>query len=112
MACAITTIPSRKSEIEHLESREQSDRLDEWLLRSHKTLHYIARLILGRSDLAATAVERCRVRAFEDSPSFEREGPFRSWIFRVLIDEALAIVHRHHPGTSKEVEVPDSHDAS
>jgi len=94
MSCATTKAPSEQPEIAQLTSREQSDRLDEWLLRSQKTLHYIARQILGSSELAASAVERCHSRALEDSPRFECEGPFRSWIFRVLINEALSIIHR------------------
>lgn len=93
MACAITEAQTKQAETHQPDSREHSDRLGEWLLRCHKTLHYIARLILGSSELAASAVERCRVRAFEESPVFEHEGPFRSWIFRVLIDEALFMVH-------------------
>lgn len=102
MSCATTKTPSKQPEIAQLTSREQSERLDEWLLRSHKTLHYIARLILGSSELAASALERCRLRALEDSPRFESEGPFRSWIFRVLINEALSIIHRDHASVSEK----------
>jgi hypothetical protein len=102
MSCATTKAPSEQPEIAQLTTREQSDRLDKWLLRSHRTLHYVAKLILGSSELAATAVERSRLRALEDSPSFEHEGPFRSWIFRVLIDEALSIIHRDHASISEK----------
>ena len=112
MACALTKAPTKQAEIRVLDSREHADRLDEWLLRCHRTLHHIAKLILGSSEMAASAVERCRVRAFEDSPSFEREGPFRSWIFRVLIDEALLIVHRPPSIAAKEVETTGNHPAT
>ena len=102
MACAITKTLSKRAESDQLEPREQTEKVDEWLLRSNNTLHYIAKLILSSSELAAFAVERCRLRALEVSPSFAREGPFRSWVFRVLIDEALLIMNRHHPSNSAD----------
>jgi hypothetical protein len=40
-------------------------------------------------------VESCRATASRNPPRFEYEGAFRSWLVRVLIDEALAIRQRN-----------------
>ena len=38
------------------------------------------------------AVERCLLKAGGDRHEFEFEGAFRSWLVRILIDEALLIL--------------------
>ena len=68
--------------------------LDEWFLRCRKTLHFIACRILPDSEMAACAVEDCWLKASRNLPSFESEGAFGSWIMRLLISEALSILHR------------------
>jgi len=40
-------------------------------------------------------IEACRVRASQRSLEFEQEGAFRSWLVRVLIDEALAVLRKN-----------------
>lgn len=44
--------------------------------------------------MAKSAVQNCWTRASRNPPSFESEGPFRSWIMRLLISEALSILHQ------------------
>jgi DNA-directed RNA polymerase specialized sigma24 family protein len=39
-------------------------------------------------------VKNCTITASRNPPTFECEGAFRSWLVRVLIDEALAIVRQ------------------
>ena len=75
-------------------SRKQFDKLDEWFSRCRNTLHFTACLILGGSEMAERAVRNCRFRASRSLLSFESEGPFRSWLLRLLISEALSILHR------------------
>jgi len=77
-------------------SRKRFDKLDEWFSRCHNTLHFTASLILGGSEMAERAVRNCRFRAFRSLQSFESEGPFRSWLLRLLISEALSILHQGH----------------
>jgi DNA-directed RNA polymerase specialized sigma24 family protein len=60
------------------------------------TLHLIASLILGGPELAGHAVWNCGVRASRSLPNFDDEGAFRSWIMRLLIDEALSILRQAH----------------
>jgi DNA-directed RNA polymerase specialized sigma24 family protein len=70
-------------------SQEQLDQFVHWFSRCHNTLHYMADLILNDSEMAADAVQNCRHNASQNLPGFESEGEFRSWIFRLLIHEAL-----------------------
>jgi DNA-directed RNA polymerase specialized sigma24 family protein len=59
--------------------------------RCHRLLHFIACRVLGSSERVDGAIENCWVRASRNPPRFEYESAFRSWLLRVLIDEALAI---------------------
>jgi DNA-directed RNA polymerase specialized sigma24 family protein len=81
-----------------------ADRLDEdpavfhtRFCRCHRLLHFIACRVLGSSERADSAIENCWVRASRNPPRFEYEGAFRSWLVRVLIDEALAILSQNRP---------------
>jgi len=49
--------------------------------------------VLGSPDRAAIAVENCLFSACHYVPAFDCEGAFRSWLVRLAIDEALAILH-------------------
>jgi DNA-directed RNA polymerase specialized sigma24 family protein len=73
--------------------RTERDTLDERFLRCHKALHFIARRILADSEMAACAVENCWLKASRNPPGFESEGAFGSWVLRLLINEALSILH-------------------
>jgi DNA-directed RNA polymerase specialized sigma24 family protein len=69
------------------------DKLDERLPRCDKALHFIARRILADSEMAACAVENCRLKASRNPRGFESEGAFGSWVLRLLINEALSMLH-------------------
>jgi len=71
--------------------RKQLDKFDEWFSQCHNTLHFMACLILGASEMAETAVQSCRLRAFRHPRVFESQGAFRGWVLRLLIAEALSI---------------------
>ena len=64
-------------------------------LRCYRLLHFIACRVLGGPERADVAVENCRLTASRNPPRFEYEGEFRSWLLRVLIDEALAILREN-----------------
>ena len=59
-------------------------------------LHFVAVRILGSQDEGEHAVRNCRVAASRNPPSFESDGAFRSWIVRILIHEALALVRQRN----------------
>jgi DNA-directed RNA polymerase specialized sigma24 family protein len=59
--------------------------------RSHRLLHLIACRILDDQEKAKSAVQNCWRSASVRAPQFEYEGAFRSWLVRILIDEALLL---------------------
>jgi DNA-directed RNA polymerase specialized sigma24 family protein len=61
--------------------------------RYRRLLHFVARRVLDNPDRAAIAVENCLFSASRHVPAFECEGAFRSWLVRLALDEALAILH-------------------
>ena len=62
--------------------------------RSYQFLHLIACRLLGVEDRVPLAIKNCWRSASRNPPYFEYEGAFRSWLVRVLIDEALAILRK------------------
>jgi hypothetical protein len=62
--------------------------------RCYRLLHFIACCVLGGAERAEEVIERCRLRASLTAPRFEYEGAFRSWLLRVLIDEAVLVLPR------------------
>jgi RNA polymerase sigma factor (sigma-70 family) len=71
--------------------------------RCHRLLHFIACRVLGSSERVDDAIENCWVRASRNPPRFDYEGAFRSWLVRVLIDEALAILRQNQPSVQNEI---------
>jgi DNA-directed RNA polymerase specialized sigma24 family protein len=59
--------------------------------RCRRLLHLIATRVLGGPERVKDAIDNCWRAASRNAPRFEYEGAFRSWLVRVLIDEALAI---------------------
>ena len=64
--------------------------------RCNSLLHFLAYRILGTHEEAGNAVENCRIVASRNPPDFAYEGAFRSWVARILIDEALAILRQRN----------------
>ena len=72
--------------------------------RCHRLLHFIACRVLGGPEHADAAIENCWLTASRNPPRFEYESAFRSWLLRVLIDEALALLRERgtvKPGNSR-----------
>ena len=63
--------------------------------RCYRLLHFLACRLLGGPERADDAIESCWLKASRNPPRFEYEGGFRSWLVRVLIDEALAILREN-----------------
>lgn len=62
--------------------------------RCRKMLFFLAGRVLGGPEQAHDVVENCKITASRNPATFESEGAFRSWLVRILIDEALAIVRQ------------------
>jgi DNA-directed RNA polymerase specialized sigma24 family protein len=71
--------------------QEQPEIFAHCFLRSYRLLHFIACRVVGNADRAPIALKNCWRTASRNPPHFEHESGFRSWLVRVLIDEALAI---------------------
>jgi hypothetical protein len=61
--------------------------------RYRRLLHSVANRVLGNPDRADIAVENCLFSASHRVTAFDCEGAFRSWLVRIAIDQALAILH-------------------
>ena len=82
----------RNEEILHLESDTKI--FEDRFARCRRLLHFLAARILGSQDESEDAVRNCRAAASRNPPRFESEGAFRSWLARILIDEACALIRR------------------
>jgi DNA-directed RNA polymerase specialized sigma24 family protein len=72
--------------------------------RFHRLLHFIACRVLGGPERADHAIENCWLRASRNPPRFEYEGAFRSWLVRVLIDQALVLL-RDNEGSGQRDQI-------
>ena len=68
--------------------------LEDRVARYRHMLHFLAVRILSSEGEAEQAVRNSRAAASRNPPSFESEGAFRSWLARILIDEACALLRR------------------
>ncbi len=71
--------------------------------RCNRLLRFIAGLILADPEEVLKAIENCRHSASVRAPHFEYEGAFRSWLVRVLIDEALVLLRQSVPMRASQV---------
>src|SRR5215469_488275 len=62
--------------------------------RSYRLLRLVACRVLGDEEIVPLAIKNCWRSASRNPPYFEYEGAFRSWLVRVLIDEALVILRK------------------
>jgi DNA-directed RNA polymerase specialized sigma24 family protein len=60
--------------------------------RSRRLLHFVAHHILHCLEEAEVAVNNCHRTASRNPPAFSNEGAFRSWLVRILIDEATLLL--------------------
>jgi DNA-directed RNA polymerase specialized sigma24 family protein len=68
-----------------------------------RLLHFVAYRVLGNPDSADIAVENCLYSASRRATAFDCDGAFRSWLVRVAIDEALAILRGKHSQHGREL---------
>ena len=73
---------------------------ENWFSRCCPLLQFLACRILGSHEEVEKAVQNCRITASRNPPRFQYEGAFRSWLVRVLIDEALAILRQRKAALS------------
>jgi Sigma-70 region 2 len=90
----MSQLPS-EDEVE-IVSRSQNNlkTFDVLFSRYRRVLSFVACRVLGDLKDAQDAVENSFLTASYRMPPFEDEGAFRSWLVRVLLDEALLILHK------------------
>ena len=72
--------------------QEQPAIFAERFLRAYRLLDFIACRVLCEKKRAQIAIHNCWRATSRNPPRFEFEGAFRSWLVRVLIDEALVLL--------------------
>jgi DNA-directed RNA polymerase specialized sigma24 family protein len=71
--------------------------------RAYRLLYFVADRILNDSERAELAVENCWHSASIRPPDFEHQGAFRSWLIRVLIDEALLLLREKQQAAETKI---------
>ena len=91
--------------------QQQSAVFEVRFLRCHKMLYFLACRVLGSSEQVHEIVENSKITASRNPPAFEYEGAFRSWLVRILIDEAIATVRQRESNmTTSEKSRPNATD--
>jgi hypothetical protein len=80
--------------------QEKQNTFDLQFSHSCELLHFIARRILNCVEEAEEAVKNCRLTASRNLPGFSSEGAFKSWLVRILIDEATLLRRKHTNSTA------------
>ena len=70
--------------------------------RARALLRFIASRVLGGNERTEEAMQSCWLAASFNPPKFEYEGAFRSWLLRILIDEALIILRAENSRPATE----------
>ncbi len=68
--------------------------------KNRKLIAFVASRLLDSHEDAETAVKECFETASRNPPVFTNDGAFRSWILRIVIDEALLILSGKADGAS------------
>jgi DNA-directed RNA polymerase specialized sigma24 family protein len=74
--------------------QEESPVFDTQFSRCRGLLYFTAYRVLDDSGGAEEAVQNCLLTATRNTQKFESEGAFRSWLLRIVIDEALQILRQ------------------
>jgi RNA polymerase sigma-70 factor (ECF subfamily) len=85
---------SRSEDETSSNSQGDLEALDALFLRYRRALSLVAYRILGNHEEAEDAVQNSLRAVSDNVPRFENEGAFRSWLVRVLIDEAVILLHK------------------
>jgi asparagine synthase (glutamine-hydrolysing) len=86
---------------EESRSKDSSD-FESRFLKNRKLIAFVARRVLDSQEEAETAVRECFKTASRNPPAFTSDGAFRSWILRMVIEEALLILSHKGNGVSAD----------
>ncbi len=74
--------------------------------RYRPILYRLAQRILRNHEESEDAVQNCSLVAFRKMESFKYEGAFRSWLARILVNEAITILRKRKRTYSSECLIP------
>lgn len=77
---------------EEFASRSSSATFNFRFSRARRLLYLVAHRVLGDREGAELAIENCWRSSARNTPRFDDEGAFRSWLLRRVIDEALIVL--------------------
>jgi RNA polymerase sigma-70 factor, ECF subfamily len=67
----------------------------------------LAQRILRNREESEDAVQNCSMVAFRKMESFKYEGAFRSWLARILVNEAITVLRKRKRTYSSEYRISD-----
>ena len=73
--------------------------------RYRPILYRLAQRILRNHEESEDAVQNCSLAAFRKLESFKYEGAFRSWLARILVNEAITILRKRKRTYSSECSI-------
>jgi RNA polymerase sigma-70 factor, ECF subfamily len=116
MEAIVNATAARNTGVEtHLEDRKlvsdglQGDRNAFEILFSkyRPTLYRLAQRILRNHEESEDAVQNCSLVAYCKMETFKYEGAFRSWLARILVNEAITILRKRKRIYSAETLLPE-----
>jgi RNA polymerase sigma-70 factor, ECF subfamily len=72
--------------------RGDEEALNDLFARYYRFLHFLACRVLGGREDAQDVVQNCLLRAVRNLPQFNNDGAFRSWLARILVNEAIDLL--------------------
>ena len=74
--------------------RGDEEALNELFSRYYRFLHFLACRVLGGREDAQDVVQNCLLRAVRNLQQFNNDGAFRSWLARILVNEAIDLLRK------------------
>jgi RNA polymerase sigma factor (sigma-70 family) len=68
--------------------------LNDLFSRYYGFLHFLACRVLGGREDAQDVVQNCLLRALRNLQQFNNDGAFRSWLARILVNEAITVLRQ------------------
>jgi RNA polymerase sigma factor (sigma-70 family) len=68
--------------------------LNDLFARYYRFLHFLACRVLGSREDAEDVVQNCMLRAVRSLEQFNNDGAFRSWLARILVNEAITLLRK------------------
>jgi DNA-directed RNA polymerase specialized sigma24 family protein len=100
-------IPDLRHRLEP-DGEENENTFSQQFSRCREMLYFIAYRILNCAEEAEVAVKNCYCTASRNSLQFESEGAFKSWLVRILIDEATLLRGKESSSTASSAHLPEA----